>query len=75
LIDAQENYARDGVCKWRLRSHVRPPKESELRDSGWRPIDVSKDNIEEHISGVDEGETYPEDRARLYYWRESYWRR
>ena len=69
LIEAQENYARDGVCEWRLHPHVRPPKESDVCDPDWRPIDESKDNIEKPVFGVDEGETYPEDGTRLYYWR------
>jgi hypothetical protein len=75
LIEAQENYARDGVCEWRLHAHARLPKESEVRDPDWRVIDESKDNIEEHVFGVDEGKTYPTDSTRLYYWREDYWRR
>jgi hypothetical protein len=75
LIEAQINYAREGVCERRLRRHVREPGEADVRDPNWRPIDEGRDNIEGHVSGIDYGETYPEDRTRLYYWSGSYWRR
>lgn len=75
LIKAQENFARDGVCEHPLHPPVRSPTESDVLDLGWRLIDKSRDNIEEHVSGVDEGKTYPADRTRLYYWRDNYWRR
>jgi hypothetical protein len=75
LILAQQNYADDGVSEPGFRSRVRQPEPSESRDSEWRPIDESKDNIEEPVYGVDYGMGYPEDCTRLYYWRESYWKR
>jgi hypothetical protein len=75
LIEAQANYAQDGVCEIRLRAYVRPPKESERRDPDWRPINEGIDNIEEYIRGADYANTYPKDRTVLYYWRSSYWRR
>lgn len=75
LIEAQRNYARDGVCELRLRSHARLPKESDVRDPDWRPIDENIDNLENHVSGIDYGETYPKDYTCLYYWRQGYWRR
>ena len=61
LIDAQRNYARDGVCESRLHSHVRQPKDSDVRDPQWRPIDERKDNLERPIDGVEYGSTYPPD--------------
>ena len=39
LIEAQKNFARFGCSDSRAVSFVRPPKESELLDSEWRPID------------------------------------
>ena len=69
LIQAQQNCARDGVSELRFHAHARPPKEFELRDPDWRPIDVTKDSIEQTVSDVDYGDTYPEDSTRLYYWR------
>lgn len=75
LIEAQKNYSREGLCEWRLHAHVRSPNDADLRDPEWRPIDETKDNIEEHVFGVDEGKTYPMDATQLYYWRPTYWRR
>jgi hypothetical protein len=75
LIEAQENYSREGVCEWRLHDYVRPSNDSDVRDPEWRPIDEGIDNIEEHVFGVDQGRTYPRDYTQLYYWRSTYWRR
>lgn len=69
LIEAQKKFARDGVCNLRLRSYVRPPQKSDLRDPNWHPIDESVDNIEKHISGIDYGKTYLDDWTQYYYWR------
>jgi len=75
LIEAQENYVRNGVCEPTLISYVRLPAESDVRDAEWRPIDTGRDNIETSDDGVDYGKTYPSDYTRLYYWRDTYWRR
>ncbi len=74
LIEAQENYAREGVCESRLQDHVRVAVNTDVRDVEWRPIDESKDNIEELVVGVDEGNKYPDDATQLYYWRQGIWR-
>jgi cysteine-rich CPCC protein len=71
LIEAQKNFARFGASELRVLSFVRLPKESELRDSEWRPIDENIDVIEEPISGTDYGRTYFDDRTQYYYWRKS----
>jgi Cysteine-rich CPCC len=75
LIEAQGNFLRNGACEPALISHVRPPMESDVRDPEWRPIDEGRDNIETPDDGVDCGQTYPSDYTRLYYWRDTYWRR
>ena len=62
LIEAQENYFRDGVSELRFRSNVREPQ--------WRRIDVRVDRIEEPIPGKDYGSSYPEDATEFYYWRQ-----
>lgn len=41
------------------------------REEDWRPIDLSIDKIEEPIPGKNYGGTYPDDYAKLYYWRKS----
>ena len=71
LIEAQQNYARDGVCEMRLQVHVRALQASDLRDPEWRPINAHTDHIERPVEGVDYGNSYPQDRARLYYWRQN----
>jgi hypothetical protein len=74
LIQAQENYARGGVCEMRLRAHVRALESSDVRDPEWRRINARTDHIEEPVEGGDYGRSYPQDPTRLYYWRQNYWR-
>lgn len=74
LIEAQGNFVRFGACEPQLRQHVRKPTGDDRLEPGWRPIDKERDNIEEHVSGVNYGATYPDDLTTLYYWRSSYWR-
>ncbi len=45
-----------------------------LRDLLWRPLDLERDRPETAVSGVEYGNTYPEDGTLLYYWRPTYWR-
>ena len=71
LIEAQENYFRDGVSELRFRSNVRAAEASDDREPQWRRIDVRADRIEEPIPGKDYGCSYPEDATELYYWRHS----
>ena len=75
LIEGQKNYADFGACEQRIKPYVRSPHSDEAKESDWRPIDPDKDNIEDNISGVDYGTSYPKDACRLYYWRSTYWRR
>lgn len=39
------------------------------RDPEWRPLDLNVDKIEVPEEGKDYGQTYPDDRTELYYWR------
>jgi hypothetical protein len=48
---------------------VRPVALSDRRDPGWRPLDEAHDQIQEPVSGVDYGDSYPQDYSELYYWR------
>lgn len=71
LIEAQENYFRDGVSELRFRSNVRAAEASDVREPQWRRIDFRADRIEEPIEGKDYGGSYPEDATEFYYWRQS----
>jgi hypothetical protein len=76
LEDAQHNFARCGAAERRNVTAARAPFESEARESGWRPLDPQRDNIEEPQRGIDYADSYPlADTTVLYYWRETYWRR
>jgi hypothetical protein len=75
LSEGQQNYAAYNASEERVKQYVRPPRVSELRESGWRPVNHAIDNIEDPIQSIDYGGTYPEDTSILYYWRPSYWRR
>jgi hypothetical protein len=75
LIQAQKNYRALGASERRCRRFVRAPRPDERREVGWRPVDPTRDNIEEPIPDHDYGTTYPPAVTVLYYWRETYWRR
>ena len=74
LIDAQRNYAALGASESRFAGNVRSPGQFDRRDPGWRPLDAIVDQIEGGETGVDYGDTYPEDATSLYYWRPTFWR-
>ena len=71
LIEAQENYYRDGVSELRFRSKARAAEACDVREPQWRRIDVRADRIEELIEGKDYGRSYPQDATEFYYWRQS----
>jgi hypothetical protein len=75
LIEGQKNYMQFGACELRLKSHVRPPAENESIESGWRPINVDHDTIENPVPGKEYGNTYPTNTPILYYWRPTFWRK
>ena len=75
IIDAQRNFRSLGVCEEWLLRRVRKPGPDDRRDPDWRPLDPSIDDPERQVRGTDYGRTYPDDSTKLYYWRETYWRR
>ena len=76
LVEAQKNYVDHGSSERRNRGQTRSPLYGEPRDEQWRPIDISRDNIEEPQRGQKYADSYPyEDTTVLYYWRSTYWRR
>lgn len=75
LLEGQRAYAALGACEDRFLSHVRRPTAEDRRDGGWRPLDPRRDTVEEAEAVTDAAQTYPDDRTRLYYWRDTYWRR
>jgi hypothetical protein len=71
LVEAQRNYQRVGAMEERFVRNVRPPRDDEPLDPGWRPIDPDRDSFEEPNSRA----PMPEDLTALYWWRPNYWRR
>lgn len=68
LIIAQQNYEKFGANDKRCLTHVRSPRDSDIKDPNWRKFDVSIDTLMESVKGVDYGGTYPRDLCELYYW-------
>lgn len=76
LEEAQHNFSEFGAAERRYRGGGREPMDAERRDLAWRPLDPSRDNVEEPQGGIDYGNSYPlDDTTVLYYWRATYWRR
>ena len=75
LWDGQRAYATIGACESRLVQYVRQPTYEDQRDADWRPLDPARDNIEDAQAVTNAARTYPDDRARLCYWCDAYWRR
>ena len=73
LVEAQLNYVRYGASQIGIQPRA-PSSAGFERDAKWRLIDLKTDNIELSSTG-NHGRTYPKDRATLYYWRDTYWRR
>ncbi|PNG17910.1 CPCC family cysteine-rich protein [Streptomyces cahuitamycinicus] len=71
LIEAQANYRRLGAVTEEMRRYVRPPREDEPLDPGFRPADPDRDPFEQGPAGT----PMPDDLTGLYYWRPTYWRR
>lgn len=69
LAEAQRNVQALGAIEERFASDVRPATAEEPLDPSWRPIRDS-----DPFEGPDESAAWPEDKARLYYWRASFWR-
>ncbi len=76
LERAQQNFLECGAAEKRNAQLVRVPFDTETREADWRPLDATRDNIEEPQRGIDYADSYPiQDTTVLYYWRETYWRR
>lgn len=76
LEEAQQNFINFGAAARRLSSEARAPMAEDPREADWRPLDPTRDNIEEPMRGIPYGESYPfDDTTVLYYWRATYWRR
>lgn len=75
LIEAQKNYQEYGAIEKKFIKHVRAPGGNDEKDTQWYAIDTVNDNIEYPKPGVDYGSTYPDDRTKLYYWTEKFWRK
>lgn len=69
LIDGQRNFATYGESDPRHPPLGRPPGADDTRDPGWRPLDETRDEIEDPVPGFDYGATFTQDRTELYYWR------
>ena len=61
LVDCQIAAAERGVDT--------PAAARAQHDPTWRPIDLSRDEVEVPEPGVEYGMTYPDDPMDLYYWR------
>jgi hypothetical protein len=74
LFESQREFARSGVSDTRCKVHVRPPREDEPLDVGWRPFDPATDRHLQIDSPRDnELWTNRANDAVLYYWRSDYW--
>ena len=74
LIQAQKNFVEYGACEKEFQRDVRKPKNTDVRDPGWRMVDESADSFEEPIDDIEQFTLYPDDSTTLYYWRSNYWR-
>jgi hypothetical protein len=76
LETGQRNYQAFGAAERKNRGLTREPLEHETVEQGWRPLNRSRDNVEQPRRGEDYSLTYPwRDTTVLYYWRPTYWRR
>ncbi|GAB3820961.1 CPCC family cysteine-rich protein [Kribbella italica] len=71
LVQAQQNYLAYGACDRDALEHVRPPREDEPLERGWRPIDLGHDVFE---SPGDSTPGFIADGTILYWWRPTYWK-
>jgi hypothetical protein len=45
LFEGQQNFEKIGACEERIKAYVRPAKDTDLRDSEWRPLDMGCDQF------------------------------
>jgi len=67
LIECQREHANPR--EWEKPS-MTPEELGYVRDTDWRPLDASVDEMEQPVRGVEYGQTYAWDRTTYYY----YWR-
>jgi Cysteine-rich CPCC len=75
LVKAQEDFRSTGTSEPRGLLHGRDCGANDERDSGWRAWNRTTDDTERPETSVGYGKSYPSDTTRLYYWRDTYWRR
>lgn len=68
LIQAQKNFQKFGASVKEFVHKVRKPKQGDIRDTKWRIIDQTKDNIEIPIEGKKYEDSYPKNITKFYYW-------
>jgi hypothetical protein len=71
LMQAQRHFAKIGVSDPHCRGRERVPGPADRRDPAWRPVDLWRD-ILAHADAGDTPAPWPEDPARLYYWRANF---
>ena len=71
LVEAQANVSRIGAVEERLVRYVRQPHDSDRREQGWRPVDLTLDHFEPLAVQDD---AWPADTTHLYWWRPTFWR-
>jgi hypothetical protein len=67
LVQAQQEFLSTGLFEPKPGVHE--------RDSGWRPFDADRDNLELASVEGDWTKPWPEDPTALYWWRQTYWQR
>ena len=74
LLEAQGNFISLGACEKHLKRHVRAPRESELRNPQWRPLDGASDYYLKWDSPADREywQTVKDAIPCLYYWLPEY---
>lgn len=72
LVEAQGNFELFGASNSKAVPRARDPRETELRDVGFRSVDPAIDNLE---SPEDQVADWQDDSSALYWWRPDYWRR
>ena len=70
LVQAQANYIACGASSPRFADSVRPPRDSEPRDQGWRPIEDA-DLFPPEVGSASDPHTWQPNR--LYWWRPTFW--
>lgn len=75
LVESQRNYEAFGACEERLRPYVRQPTEHDIRDAGWRVIDLELDDLERALPGGGWERPWPGDPTLLYWWQPTFWRK